>query len=365
MRGKRKTQKEWDEAAEAQGLRWLEPVRGTKYRARIECLRCGRRWSPQGRLIAEGGGCRPCTQSRQGSRKVSQEVWAERARQVDLVLLEPVVTSKRTVRVRCLVCSHEYDKRRHSFPTERKKGTRCGECAKRRKFQTQEVWDERAAAVGIRWLDGVPDSSIEQPAECLKCGRVWDVKPDNVREGHGCLRCAEMLVTPEEWAESAAAVELEWLEPVKTSHTYTRVRCLKCEREIRPMKPSWVRNQGHGCRSCAKSGMDPEKPGLLYLVRNGWVLKVGITNATDAAESKRLKQHKRAGFEMERIWAFDRTAEAREVEQATLRWWRVDLELPALEMQGPGSTETVDVRMISLAEVIAFVEDQIGSAAED
>jgi hypothetical protein len=74
----------------------------------------------------------------------------------------------------------------------------------------------------------------------------------------------------------------------------------------------------------------------------------------------RVRQHRKYGWELVRRWDFDLGADAREVEQAVLRWWRDDLgvsdAVPKADMPQGGSTETASLLWVDVDETIRRVE---------
>ncbi len=121
-----------------------------------------------------------------------------------------------------------------------------------RTWITQDEWDRRADAVGLEWLDLVKNNRTPTAVRCLTCAHTWSPWPTGVTSGHGCPRCAGSApLSQNVWDRRAAAVGIEWLEPVKASHTPTSARCLTCGHECLP-RPANVQ-QGHGCPRCPRT----------------------------------------------------------------------------------------------------------------
>lgn len=55
---------------------------------------------------------------------------------------------------------------------------------------TQHVWDDRAAKVGLRWLEPVQNAKTPALVQCDTCERTWSAHPSSISAGHGCDRCA-------------------------------------------------------------------------------------------------------------------------------------------------------------------------------
>lgn len=92
-----------------------------------------------------------------------------------------------------------------------------------------------------------------------------------------------------------------------------------------PAAPS-TRAKGIGCPTCNKGGFDPNKPGLVYFLKNRvhQARKVGITNV----DSSRLKSFQGIGWEIVHFIRLDDGNVVRAVETEFFRWLRKDRGLP-------------------------------------
>jgi len=96
---------------------------------------------------------------------------------------------------------------------------------------------------------------------------------------------------------------------------------------------------------------------LVYLVthRKLCAHKIGI----GAAGGARVREWRKAGWEVYKVMEFAVGADAHRVEQGVLRWFRDDLSLsPFLPSDYPlaGWTETVDASIVESAEIWEQVE---------
>lgn len=222
---------------------------------------------------------------------------------------------------------------------------------------TQEEWDRRAEAQGLRWLDAVKGADIKTQAACLTCGYEWDGLPANVARGSGCPQCARRL-SQDEWDQRAQAQGLRWLDEVKGAHVKTPATCLTCGYGWE-VTPDHVAN-GTGCPACAEYGFDPEKPALLYLVeRPEGIGKVGITNGIEVTETKRFDDLGKQAYSLVKAWSSEDGHKIAALERAVLSWWRNDLGLPPALTEGDGFTETVALNEVSVPEIVEFVEQEI------
>ena len=160
----------------------------------------------------------------------------------------------------------------------------------------QEEWDRRAEAVGLVWLEPVANRRTKTKARCDRghmftlypdsVTKGWGC-PTCGWQAAGVKRRASQ----DDWDRRAQAVGIRWLEPVLTADKPTAAQCL-CGHEWRP-EPAGV-GKGQGCPECATSGWKDTRPGVLYVVVNPEAgrVKIGKTNAPDS----RMYRHQLDGF---------------------------------------------------------------------
>jgi Zn finger protein HypA/HybF involved in hydrogenase expression len=401
------------------GLSWLEPVTISKIPTLARCHSCNEEFRPRPGNVHSGQGCPKCGRVKAGSKKrVAQDVWDGRARAVGVEWLEPVTTSHRHARARCMKCHHEWP----VTPSKIGEGQACPKCGRVKAGLARRVtareWDLRAEAVGVEWLEPVGTKDKPTLAQCVKCGYQWKPAPNHITGGHGCPDCAgtrrytveewnsfaklvglELLneprnqrdraelrcttcayeyethagglvaghgcpacagnraLTQEEWQARAGERGYEFLETVVNSHTRSKARCLTCHKEFQTTPI-----HQNGCPSCARYGFDPSLPSILYLLRHSedGALKIGIAKATVQRSSQsRLRSHGRSGWREIRIWNFQTGVQARAVEQLVLGWWRKELGLPVAHEKGSGFTETVSSDYMTTRRVVRFVNKAV------
>lgn len=253
---RRLSQQEWDDSAQAAGLRWLEDVGGGKAPTLAECLECGHGWKATPNNVRNrGDGCPEC-----GRGRVSQEEWDSRAATVNVEWLGAVRGVQDITEARCLECGYTWKAR----PNKIQQGFGCWKCEGRRepRFKIdQEEWDRRAAAVNVEWLDEVERNDVRTRARCKTCKYEWLAWPISVQSGSGCPICARERmgtgaggrprVSSEEWAKRASEKGLMWLGEVSDGDQFAPIRCLTCDHE-------WKRRPAHlqrskGCPQCDRA----------------------------------------------------------------------------------------------------------------
>lgn len=232
---------------------WLDgtPSNNSDRSKIAKCEVCAGTWIVDPRRISRG---HPRCPGRTRNKNLSNATWIERAAQVGIEWIEIPVRSKTRASAQCITCGHKWK----PIPDNIRAGSGCPICALRKptnpggKRISPEEWDRRAATVGVRWLSGPPSSSnTKTSAICLRCSYSWSPLPSNVSKGSGCPRCARnSSVSEEEWEERAASVGVKWLEPVKSRHSKTNAECLTCGHRWQPEAGQVA--SGSGCPICGQ-----------------------------------------------------------------------------------------------------------------
>jgi hypothetical protein len=144
-----------------------------------------------------------------------------------------------------------------------------------------------------------------------------------------------------------------------------KARCMKCETVLDPgPRLHNIRGAQGGCATCAERGIDPTKPGYLYLVVHDGhqALKWGIANI-----DQRLTQHVSQGWKLVARWNFDLTRDAWAFERQIKAWVRkqgIPKALTADQMNYGGHTETAYLADIGLALVQTYIVSLTGRNPE-
>jgi hypothetical protein len=243
--GKLVSSAEWDRRAAAVGIEWLAPPASSITPTPARCSSCGREWKPKPSKVAEGHGCRECSNA---ARRIPQAEWDRRAAAVGCTWLEPVGGNHDYRLIRCDACSNEW----RVDPNSIAGGTGCKQCSNLRAGIARRVpqakWDERAAAVHMRWLAPVHTAHEPARAECLACGWIGEKSPAGTSQGEGCPRCAGKGKTQADWDARAAKRGFRWLAPVAAGRIATPAECLACGHHFTPV-PS---GRG-GCPECGRT----------------------------------------------------------------------------------------------------------------
>ena len=167
------------------------------------------------------------------------------------------------------------------------------------------------------------------------------------------------------------AARLQPLEPFQNVDHPWKCHCADCGRIVTPTYSN-VRAGNGGCRFCAAFGLDWEAPAVVYLlVHNEYLsLKIGIAKREPhRPETARVKRLSKYGWVPFATVVMPTGRSAHRVEQAILRWWRVELDMPPHlgQTETEGWTETVSSDSVSVTDVwdqVLRLKAEIQGAAE-
>lgn len=244
----------WMDRAKKAGIEWIEIPLRTKSKTPARCISCGHVWSPIPDNIRGGSGCPKCAlrnTSNRGGKKISAEEWIERAERAGVrwLLNTPKGTTVKTP-VECLKCGYEWS----PLPSNISKGAGCPRCAKNAPVP-QSIWEDRASALGLRWLEPVGGRHSKAQIECIKCNHSWSVEAGSVAGGAGCPKCGlekaslSRHLDSKIWIQRAAKQNLKWLELPTNNSIRRLISCQRCSYSWRVI-PSTI-NGGSGCPVCS------------------------------------------------------------------------------------------------------------------
>jgi predicted Zn-ribbon and HTH transcriptional regulator len=281
-----------------------------------------------------------------GQLKISQTEWSERASKLNIEWLDDVASRHTKAQARCLTCDHVW----LANPGTISKGSGCPKCKNLERNLARrvspEIWKKRAGEQNLVWLEDPENNIIKKKIQCQTCNFVWAARPDLIQRGVGCPKCSGTFVENQDWLDRAAAVGLRWVEIPRGSRTPTLAECLTCGL-VWKTNPGAV-TSGTGCPDCAETGYKVGQPGLFYWVERDnsqgrAARKIGITNV--ASSKVRLSLWRRQGFSVVRQVTHENGAIILRLEQDLLHWLRHDLAIPQYldpeEMPKGGATETL------------------------
>jgi Zn finger protein HypA/HybF involved in hydrogenase expression len=361
----------------------------TTKRAAWKCSSCGYSWTIAVRnRVCANSGCPACNDRRvlrQGTNDLASQrpdVAAEWHPDKNDSLTPSQVHRSYTKKVwwLCQVCDHEWV----ATPSNRAKpnGSGCPGCSGRALISGRNDLASQAPELVLEWdvarntirtHEVTVGSSRRCWWTCRTCGHGWRAQVAARVRGQGCPACFgfDVVTGLNDLGTGHPQIATEW-HPTKNgelgaSAFFMRSAapkwwlCRDCDHEwIAPIANRTVR--GTGCPRCNSSGFQNGAPARLYLLEHPKLaaLKVGITGQG----TKRIARFTAAGWLVVYVSSFSSGAEARQVEQAILRWWRRDLFLPvwlaAPDMNHLGGhSETVSSEDVASPETVLQIRAEI------
>jgi recombinational DNA repair protein (RecF pathway) len=333
-------------------LKPLEPFPGSKNPWRCECLRCGEVVTPVYGNVNQGdGGCKYC-----GGHYASPDAAEKLMVLNNAIPLEPYVNSGVPWHCRCTKCNRDI------YPTYnsvQQRGGACSYCSKR-KIDAKDAYQIMVKA-GATPLSKFPGATKQWDCQCNNCKRLISPRYTTVANigANPCLYCAGKKVDADSAFKLMLAAELTPLVPYTRADFKWECECQKCGKYVTPTYTSIRVGQG-GCRYCAEKGLDYNEPTFLYLMTHELfnAHKIGIGN--HKTKLNRIDEHRKNGWVLIESKDFQSGDEAYEVEQAVMKWLRIEKKLPPylslLEMPQRGWTETVEASEVDLPTIWAKVE---------
>lgn len=170
----------------------------------------------------------------------------------------------------------------------------------------------------------------------------WQLAKDHKR-GRGCVECGKIATgdalrkSQEDFirdAEEFCGNKFTFQDAIYKS--YSEVLQVTCKEHGNfPISPANLFN-GKGCPDCAKFGYRTNIPGYLYIMGNGDITKIGITNRTPELRAKDINK-KKPGFEVLYSHYYDDGAIPLAIETSLL--WVLPLQYGRVQEVFDGSTE--------------------------
>lgn len=342
------------------GAQPLDPFPGTQMPWRCRCFTCGAVSSPRyNDVVNKGTGvCRGACRSQKIAEKLSLDTNEAEAlmRLHGWEPLENYPGAGKLWRSQCVTCGIISGKK---LAHVQKGRGGCKHCL------GMVVTDTSASKImnlaDLEPLVSYPGSQAPWLSRCRLCGHFTQPTYSHVKaRGHQCWNCRGGKISVALRfgdAEARAMMHDAGLEPLAAypgSMAPWKSRCLGCESTVTPTLHGIRSGQG-GCARCAGRGIDLTKDGYLYLVVHDEreALKVGIANS-----EQRLRQHGSAGWRLVARWNAEIAQDAREIERATLQWFR-NIDIPYAfergEMKYRGYTETASLSDIASDDVVEFI----------
>lgn len=236
----------------------LVPYPGNNVPWKSRCMKCDSLIAPRlGGIQSGQGGCRKCgIVSRAKTQTFTQAEAKKIALKKKLEPLEPYQGSQKKWKCKCLRCGKVSNP---NFSAIRDGKYGCLWCAK--KIVDPMAAREMMVKAGLEPLVAYPGSDIGWLSKCKKCNREVSPAYGSIRSGQGgCKWCKGInaKVDPAFAVQMLLALDIQPLEPFKTSHSKWKSRCLRCENEISPSFHD-IRQGSGGCKYCAPNFVNEKR----------------------------------------------------------------------------------------------------------
>jgi hypothetical protein len=329
------------------GFSVIDKYEGAHKKLQLKCIKCGDiSTNTYAHLKNKSQSCYYCKKNRPRLNLVN----VERQLSKDFELLEPIKSGSTKTKAICRGCGREvlisYE--------NKKKLIKCLFCSGVRVDASDAVRFMNSA--GFKPLEDFPGSTKKWKARHIKCGNsVYVLYKSIKRRGGGCKFCSKVFVDPTEAVKIMKEHGFKPLVPYPGAGKRWLSSCKKCKRKSLPTYASTT--YGHGCRFCAIQGMNYNEPAFIYLILHSKydALKIGI-----GSQELRLKQHKKHGWQVVKVWNYKTGYKASEIEEKVLDYLRNELNLKyALSkelMPQKGHTETFSLDDVSIPIVKRLIE---------
>lgn len=170
----------------APSIEIMEPIYSRDQKVLFKCKKCGYNWKTRASVIINGHGCPNC----KGTAKKDTATFIKELEQINpnIIILGEYRSAIKPIKCKCRICSHVWEPTPHKLLL----GRGCPKCSiiKQRKTDEKfknELFDKFNY---IEVLGEYETNQIPITVKCLKCGKIWTIKPINLLHGKGCSNCS-------------------------------------------------------------------------------------------------------------------------------------------------------------------------------
>ena len=290
-------------------LQRSEKIHGSKYeyideyinantKLKIKCKICSFIFEQRPADHWAGRGCPKCAHRKTSRKKnFGHDDFLEKCRiahgdMTKFEYLSDYINSYTKIKIKCLECGNIFKQQ----AINHYRGQGCPKCSKKKNTMTHIDFLKKALLIHgskYEYIDSYENSSKKIRIRCKKCNDVFRQTPNNHLKGHGCPNCKKLkagltqVLSPEEFLKKAHKIHkdsFEYLTPYKRSKEKIEIKCLKCGTIFNQKPNNHLR--GQGCPNCSTNGFNPDKPAILYYLKDTetGLYKIGITNKSSIEE---------------------------------------------------------------------------------
>lgn len=176
--------------------------------------------------------------------------------------LEEYKKSDEKILVRCLKCNYEWK----TIPSSLLRGLGCPKCAGNMKKTTDEIKKEISIIIPtVEILGEYKGDGVKILARCKICNHKWKIKPNDLKNNHGCPVCGRKTATikrtkpKEEFEKEIKKInkKIILIGQYINSSTKVLIECKDCGHRWKALPSTILRK--HGCPKCANNIIKTQK----------------------------------------------------------------------------------------------------------
>lgn len=245
------TTEEYEERIKDKPVECLEKYVNNSTNIAHRCLKCNYIWKARPNNVLIGRYCPKCSQIRRANKfRRSTKEYKELIKNRTIECLDEYISCDTKIKHRCLICGYIWSVRPYCILN----GYGCPNCSHRARL-TIDGYKKRIMDKGVECLGEYTNICTKIKHRCLKCGYVWDVRPSDVINHHGCPKCAytqggiKHRIGTNQYNERIRLANIICIEEYINTRTKIEHKCLVCGCVWKTTPDNIL--QGCGCPNCA------------------------------------------------------------------------------------------------------------------
>lgn len=223
-------------------------------------------------------------------------------------------------------------------------GGGCPSCSVKRMLTTSEFVEKAVAIHGGKFSyadSNYMGDAVKLEISCTKGHKsFWQTPSNHLYNKRGCPTCSKNGVpTTSEYVAQCDVIHGGKFLYANTVYVGSDVKVIvTCKTHGNFSVRAGSHKNGHGCPSCAKYGYKVSEPGLFYVLSDGELTKVGITNRAVDKRAREIRKDSGKNFQAQFSMPFDSGTTPLALETAVLQILRTTHRRPDYSFNG--STES-------------------------
>ena len=167
----------------------IEKYKGARISILCECKKCGHRWKAAPTNLLKGKGCPICSREIIADKKRftnEQFIKIVHSFHKDINPIEQYQGSEKKIKMKCDVCGNIWETTASALIC----GRGCPRCAGNGIYSQEEFMSKlKTINPFIKVIGEYKRSHTPVKCQCLRCGHIWESRPNNLLQGKGCPAC--------------------------------------------------------------------------------------------------------------------------------------------------------------------------------